>query len=117
MRQPAQRLQTSAPFPRTAFMGWKVSRTCIQKNPTPPGKTGRVGFFEKRHSVRIVAPGLLSLPAMFLPVPPLMVLVPAMLALGVEIAPSAVSLGAVVAMIMDGFIEVCLRLLDRVLAL
>jgi hypothetical protein len=67
--------------------------------------------------VMIVIPSLLGFPAMFFSVPPLMVLLPAMLPLGIQIAAAVVSLRAVIAMIVDGSIQVCLRFFDGMLAL
>jgi hypothetical protein len=54
---------------------------------------------------------------MFFPVPPLVILIPTVLPFGVQIAPSAVGLGTVFAVIMDRFIQVCLSLFHCVLAL
>jgi hypothetical protein len=64
-----------------------------------------------------VIPILLGLPTMVFSIPPLMVLIVAMLAFGIQIAPPRIGLGAVFAMIMDCFIQVCFRLFDGVLAL
>jgi hypothetical protein len=50
-------------------------------------------------------------------VPPLMVMIPAMLPFGVQITPALVRLMAALAVIVDGPIEIGLGLLDRVLAL
>jgi hypothetical protein len=66
--------------------------------------------------VMIVIPGLFGLPAMFFPVPPLMVFLPAMLPLGIQVAAATVSLRAVITMIPDRSVQVRLRLFDGMLA-
>jgi hypothetical protein len=54
---------------------------------------------------------------MVFPIPPLMVLIPAVLAFGVQIAAAILGLRAVIAVVMDCSVQVCLRLFDGVLAL
>jgi hypothetical protein len=50
-------------------------------------------------------------------VPPLVILIPALLAFSVQIAPAVIGLGAVVAVVMDRTVEVGLGLFNRVLAM
>ena len=66
-------------------------------------------------SVRLI-PVVLCLPAMIFPVPPLVVFVPAPLALGVQIASPVVSLMTVLAMVANCFVQICLGFFDGVLA-
>jgi hypothetical protein len=65
----------------------------------------------------IVIPILLSLPAMFFSVPPLMVGLPTPLAFGVQIATPVFGLTTTLTVVGDGSIQVCLRLFDGMLAL
>ena len=65
----------------------------------------------------IVIPILLSLPAMFFSVPPLMVLLPTPLAFGVQIATPVFGLVTTLTVVRDGFVQVCLCLFDGMLAL
>ena len=65
----------------------------------------------------IVIPTLLSLPAMFFPVPPLMVFLPTPLAFGVQIATPVFGLATTLTVVLDGLIQSCLRLFDGMLAL
>jgi hypothetical protein len=65
----------------------------------------------------IVIPILLSLPAMFLSVPPLMVRVPTPLTFSVQIATPVLGLATTLTVVRDGFIQVCLCLFDGMLAL
>ena len=65
----------------------------------------------------IVIPILLSLPAMFLSIPPLMVLFPAPLPFSVQVATPVFGLATTLTVVRDGFIQVCLCLLDGMLAL
>jgi hypothetical protein len=53
---------------------------------------------------------------MFSSVPPLMILIPATLPFGVQIPPASVGLRAVIASVVDGFVQPCFSLFDRVLA-
>lgn len=64
----------------------------------------------------IVIPVLLAFPTMVFSIPPLVVLIPAMLAFGVQISAAALGLGAVIAMVMDSSVEVGLRFLNGMLA-
>jgi hypothetical protein len=50
-------------------------------------------------------------------VPPAVILIPTALAFGVQVAAAAISLRAVIAMIMNCFVEVCFRFFDGMLAL
>jgi len=67
--------------------------------------------------VVIVVPVLLSLPAMVMPIPPLMVRIPAPLPLGIQIAATVVSFMAVFSMVVNSFIQPGFRFLDCMLAL
>jgi hypothetical protein len=53
---------------------------------------------------------------MLFAVPPLMVFIPAMLPFRIEIASAGISVGAVIAVVMNRFIKPCFGLFDRVLA-
>jgi hypothetical protein len=53
---------------------------------------------------------------MLFPIPPLVISVPAPLPFGIQVAPPIVSFMAVVAMVVDRLIQVCLGFLDRMLA-
>jgi hypothetical protein len=63
-----------------------------------------------------VVPVLLGLPTMLFSVPPLMVLFPTVLAFGVQIPAAALGLRAVIAMVVDGSVEVRLRFFNGMLA-
>jgi len=52
----------------------------------------------------VAVPVLLSLPAMLVAIPPLMVRIPATLPLGVKVAPTVVGLTAVFAVVCDGVV-------------
>jgi hypothetical protein len=67
--------------------------------------------------VMIVIPVLVSLPAMFFSVPPLMVRLPTPLAFGVQIATPVFGLATALTVVRDGFVQVCLCLFDGMLAL
>jgi hypothetical protein len=73
------------------------------------------------HSVMIVImimlPIVLSLPSMIFPIPPLMMLIPTTLPFGIQISPPVLGFAAVLALVVDGFVQSCLRLFDRMLAL
>jgi hypothetical protein len=64
----------------------------------------------------VVIPVLLSFPTMLFSIPPLVVLIPAPLAFGVQIPAAALGLRAVVAVVMDGSVEVGLRFFNCMLA-
>lgn len=64
-----------------------------------------------------MVPVLLGLPTMIMAVPPLMILIPAALALGVQIAPPVFGIAAVLALVVNCFIKSCLRFFDGVLAM
>jgi len=61
-----------------------------------------------------VIPIVLSLPTMFFPIPPLMVLIPTSLPFGVQVSPPILRLAAVLAVIADRFVQIGLGLLDGV---
>ncbi|HKN15624.1 MAG TPA: hypothetical protein VJX47_01685 [Candidatus Sulfotelmatobacter sp.] len=63
----------------------------------------------------IVIPVLFGLPTMLFSIPPLVVLIPATLAFGIQIPASALGLRAVIAMVMDGSVEVGLRFFNGML--
>jgi hypothetical protein len=65
----------------------------------------------------ILVPSAFSFPAMFFCVPPLVMLLPAALAFGVQIAAAFFSLTAVLATVMDRSVESGLGFFDGVLAL
>jgi len=67
--------------------------------------------------VVIVVPVLLGFPAMFVAVPPLVILVPTTLPFGVQIAPAIFGFAAVPAVVMDCFIQSRFRFFDRMLAM
>src|SRR5580700_4748942 len=62
-------------------------------------------------------PVVLSFPAMIFAVPPTVILVPTMLAFGVQIAAATIGLRAVLAMVMNCLVEVCFCFFDSMLAL
>ena len=64
----------------------------------------------------IVIPVLFGLPTMLFSIPPLVVLIPATLTFGVQIPAAALGLRAVIAMVMDGSVEVGLRFFNGMLA-
>jgi hypothetical protein len=64
----------------------------------------------------VVIPALFGLPTMLFSVPPLMVLIPTVSAFGVQIPAAALGLSAVIAMVVDGFVEVRLRFFNGMLA-
>jgi len=65
----------------------------------------------------IVIPVLFSFPAMLVTVPPLVELLPAMLPLGIEVTAAVFGLAAVVATMLNGFVQSGLGLFDGMLAL
>jgi hypothetical protein len=67
--------------------------------------------------VVIVIPVLLGLPAMIFTIPPLVVLLPAMLAFGVQVAAAIFGLAAVFSIRVNGMIKPGFRFLDCMLAL
>jgi hypothetical protein len=100
----------------------------ILTSPTSCGKRGiaagspahRRNIFnlgwDRKSSVMPVFPIVFRLPAMILAVPPLMVFIPAALTLGVQVSPAIVGLATVVAMVMDGMVEICFGFFDGMLA-
>jgi hypothetical protein len=62
-------------------------------------------------------PIVLRFPSLIFPVPPLMVLIPATFALGVQIPPPVIRVAAVLAIFLDGSVEPSFRLFNCVLAL
>jgi len=60
---------------------------------------------------------MLGFPAMILSIPPLMVLIPTVLAFGVQVAAAIIGIAAVLAFIVDGFVESGLSFFNRMLAL
>ena len=63
----------------------------------------------------IAVPVLLSLPAMLVAIPPLMVRIPATLPLGVKVASAIVGLTAVFAVVCNGLVQSGLGLFDGML--
>ena len=64
----------------------------------------------------MIVPIVFCLPAVVFAVPPLVILIPATLAFGVQFAAPRVGFMAVFAAIMDGFVEARFRFFDGVLA-
>ena len=83
-----------------------------RKIPAPHKSTGGENAWTQ---VLRPVPVLFGLPAVFSSVPPLMVFVPATLAFGIQIPASALGLRAVIAMVMDGSVEVGLRFFNGML--
>jgi len=54
---------------------------------------------------------------MIFSIPPLMVLIPTVLAFGVQVAAAVIGIAAVLALIVDGFVESGLGFFNRMLAL
>ena len=79
------------------------------------------GWTKTRYSglvmIVIIVPVLLGFPTMFFSIPPLVMLFPTPLALGVQITATIFGFAAVLALGMDGLVESCLRLFDRMLAM
>jgi hypothetical protein len=67
--------------------------------------------------VMVAVPILLSFPAMFLTVPPLVVRVPTMLPFGIQIAAAVLGLSAVLAVVVYRSIQPCFGFFNGVLAL
>ena len=65
----------------------------------------------------MVFPVVLGFPAMVLAVPPTVILVPTMLAFCTQIVAAGFGLAAVIAMVVNGFVEVRFCLFDGMLAL
>ena len=80
-------------------------------------RDGSRGNFTFLRMTRPRVPVVFSFPAMIFAVPPTVILVPAMLAFGVQIAAATIGLGAVLAMVMNCLVEVCFCLFDCMLAL
>jgi len=62
-------------------------------------------------------PIMFRFPAVVPSIPPLMVQAPATLALGIQISTAVIGLTTMIAVVMNGFIQFCFGLLDRMLAL
>jgi hypothetical protein len=62
-------------------------------------------------------PIVLSLPSMFFPIPPLMILTPTTLPFGIQISPAVFGLAAVLAPVVDRPVESYFRFFDCMLAL
>jgi hypothetical protein len=73
--------------------------------------------YQLARSVMIVVPILFGLPTMFFSIPPLVVLFPATLAFGIQIATAVLGFAAVFAVIVDRFIQSSLSLFDGMLAM
>lgn len=67
------------------------------------------------HSMRIVLPIMLGLPAMVSSVPPLMIFIPAILPFGIQISPPSIRLAAVLSPVMDRSVQSCFRFFDGML--
>ncbi len=65
----------------------------------------------------MVVPVLFGFPAMFFPVPPLVILIPASLPFGIQIAPGVFGFSAVFAVVVDCLVQSRLRFFDCVLAM
>lgn len=84
-------------------------------NPLPCRRIGAVIGGSYFRLVMFV-PVILCLPAMVSSIPPLMVLVPAALAFGVQVAAAIFRFPAVLAIVLNGMVESRFRFFDRVLA-
>ena len=62
-------------------------------------------------------PIVLSFPSMVFSVPPLVILIPTTFPFGIQIPPAVLGVAAVLALVVDRFVQSCLRLFDRMLAL
>jgi hypothetical protein len=67
--------------------------------------------------VIVAIPIIFRLPSMFSAIPPLVILLPAPLAFGVQLVASRVSLAAMLAIVMDRLIQPRFRFFDGVLAM
>ena len=65
----------------------------------------------------MIFPIVLRLPSMFFPVPPLVILIPTTLPFGIQIPSPILGFAAVLALVMDRFVQSCFRLFDCMLAL
>jgi hypothetical protein len=77
---------------------------------------GQPFFFEPTEICLVMIPVLLGFPAMFFAVPPLMVLLVTVLAFGVEVAAAIIGLAAVLAVVVNGPVQVRFGLFNVVLA-
>ena len=64
----------------------------------------------------MIFPIVLRLPSMVLPIPPLMILIPTTLPFGVQLSPPFIRCAAVIALVVDRFVQSCFRLFDGMLA-
>jgi hypothetical protein len=76
-----------------------------------------VPVYQVARSVVIVIPILFGLPTMFFSIPPLVVLFPATLAFGIQLATAVFGFAAVFAVIADGFVQSSLSLFDGMLTM
>jgi len=67
--------------------------------------------------VMIVIPVVLSLPSMFSPIPPLVMLIPTTLPFGIQFSPPFIRFAAVLAPVMDRPVQSGFRFFDCMLAL
>jgi hypothetical protein len=65
----------------------------------------------------MIFPIVLSFPAMIFAIPPLMILAPATLSLGIQIPPPVLGCAAVIAVVVDRFVQSYFGLFDCMLAL
>ena len=65
----------------------------------------------------ILLPIVLSFPSMFFPVPPLVILIPTTFPFGIQIPPPVLGFTAMLALVVDRFVQSCFRLFDCMLAL
>jgi len=68
-------------------------------------------------AIAVLIPVVLGFPAMFFAVPPLVILIPAALAFGIQVAAAVIGFAAALAVVLDGAIESRLSLLDGMLTL
>jgi hypothetical protein len=73
------------------------------------------GFGCQLYSVSVF-PIMLSLPSMFFPIPPLMILIPATLPFGIQISPPVIRFAAVIALVVDRSVQSCFGFFDCMLA-
>lgn len=65
----------------------------------------------------MIFPIMLGFPAMIFSIPPLVILAPATLSLFIQLSPPVLGCAAVLAVVVDRFVQFCFRLFDGMLAL
>jgi hypothetical protein len=77
----------------------------------------RIHLLPLRSNSAVAIPILLSLPTMFFSIPPLVILVPAVLSFGIQLMATRISFGAPLAVIPNRLVESHLGMLNRMLTL